>query len=489
MKVEIPFGAWFPDAADYRNPGLVEARNVYPSSAGYSPFPGLIGAGDTVSGTVLGARRFDRTDTTSVIVVGTTIDLYVIAGGTVTASGLSLSLAVGDMWAFEQFGKYVFATSKATGTYYLSDLDTDTSFSSAPGSPPKADTITRIGDFLVMGNMTDIDASDQVYRVRWSRFNSPIGTWGTDIAYQSGYVDMPSRYGEITGMSGGTVGMVFQKYAVSRFQYVGGVSAFRKEIIDEERGCASPRSVVQVGPFTYWVGFEGFCRSDGSSVENISSPRVWQWFRDAANMGYISRVQGGVDWPRRCVIWAFYGVDGSSYSQVIIYNWEQDRWSNAVIDIDCLVETTLEGLTLEEVAVIYPDIDAMSPSLDSPEFTAKGRTLSALVGGELSNFTGPALEATMETGDFQVETSRRSFVSEVWPIVENQDANARISIGTRAKPGASVMFSDDVSEGALGFAPVTADGRFFRVRMKIPAAANWGKASGLQVEAIGSGAG
>ena len=87
-------------------------------------------------------------------------------------------------------------------------------------------------------------SSDQFFRVRWSAFNNPQATWGTDIATQMGYVDMPSRFGVVTGLSGGEIGLILQKYAVHAFDYVGGRSAFNARIIDEERGCVSPASIV-----------------------------------------------------------------------------------------------------------------------------------------------------------------------------------------------------------------------------------------------------
>lgn len=487
MKHEITIGEWLPDLPDFKNPGLTTCQNVYPASAGYEPFLGAIGTGSTVTGTILGAARFDRDDGTRVIVVGTTSDLYVIVGGTVTASSLSLSVPSNENWSFETFGAYVFATIKSGATYYLTDINTDTSFSLSTGAPPSGRSMKRIGDFLVMGNLTDIDATDKPYRIRWSKFNNPVGAWDTDIATQSGFFDMPSQYGAVVGISGGTSGLVFQKYGVNRLTYVGGATAFRREVVDEERGCAATCSIVRVGSLTYWVAYDGFFRTDGSAVQSVSGDKIWDWFVKNSNMPFISQVCGAVDWRRRCVVWAFYGLDRTSYTGLLIYNWEQDRWSHTIADVDALVENNLEGLTLEQVAVLYPDLDAMTLSLDSPEFTTKGRSLSVFTGNELSDLVGPALEAEVATGDFQISPTRRSYVTEVWPIVENQSGNARVAIGARNKPGETIIFGADVAEGAMGYAPVNADGRYFRVRLKIPAAADWGKMSALQLEAMDAG--
>ena len=482
------FGEWLPEAPDYQNPGLVECKNVYPSGSRYSPFLGATATSADVGATVFGAARFDRTDGTRVIVCGTAADLHVIVGGTVYDSSLAVTLSADDVWRFEQFGSAIFATAKSTGFYKLADIDSDTTFSSV-ASRPKADAMARVGDFLMTGNIEDTDSTDQPFRIRWSPFNNPDGTWNTDIATQSGYYDMASRYGPVTGVSGGQVGIVLQKYGISRIRHVGGPAVFDKEIIDEERGCVSPGSVVRMGDYTYFCAYDGFCRTAGEVVEVISAGRVWDWFRDNSDLGYIGRVQGALDWPNRCVIWNYYGTGMTEYTGQMIYNWEQNRWSHSEITNDWMVESTQAGLTLEEVSALYPDLDAMTTSLDSSVWTGRGRMLSCFVSGVFSDLNAGALAATFETGDFQMQGRRNTFVSEVTPLVENSDANTQIAIGTRDTPGGTVTYTSDVSEGPHGFCGVNADGKYTRVRMKIPASASWDKASGFQVEAIPSGRG
>lgn len=482
------FGEWLPEAPDYQNPGLTECKNVYPSGSRYSPFLGATSTGVDIGSAVIGAARFDRTDGTRVIVCGTATDLHVIVSGTATASSLGLSVSADDVWRFEQFGAEIYATAKSVGTFKLTDIDSDTSFA-AVASSPSGDAVARIGDFLVLGNLTDIDASDRPYGIRWSSFNNPGGSWTSDIATQAGAVDMPSRYGPVTGLSGGQVGLILQKYGVSRIQYTGGPNVFHKEVIDEERGCVSPGSVVRVGDYTYFAAYDGFCRTAGDRVEVLSAGRVWDWFRENSDMTYISRVHGALDWPNRCVIWNFYGSGQTSYTGQMIYNWEQNRWSHSVVSNDWMVESTQAGLTLEELAVLYPDLDAMTTSLDSPVWAAQGRMLSCFVSGVFSDFNGDALAAEFETGDFQLISGRRSFVSEVTPLVENSSANTQIAVGTRSTAGGAVSYTSDISEGPHGFCALNADGRYARVRMKIPAAANWDKATGFQVEAQPSGRG
>ena len=169
MIQDFPLGEWLPDLADYKNPGVVVCDGCYPSSGGYSPFLGPVSTAVSVTGEVRGARRFERYDGTVVSVVGTDSDLFVIVGATVTASGLALSLGADVIWQFEQFNKQVWAFAYGQTPQYLTDIDTDTTFSAHPGTSPKAASVGRVGDFIVTANMQDIDASVQPYRVRWSQ--------------------------------------------------------------------------------------------------------------------------------------------------------------------------------------------------------------------------------------------------------------------------------------------------------------------------------
>jgi hypothetical protein len=393
------------------------------------------------------------------------------------------------VFVFEQFEASIYATTKTGATYVLADIDSDTTFVAASGTPPKANAITRIGDFLFMGDLTDIDSSDQSYRVRWSQFNNPDGAWATDVATQASFVDMPTRLGTVTGLTGGDIGIIFQKYGVSRIIYTGDSVPFSKEIIDKERGCASPTSIVQVGPVSYYVAHDGFCRTDGNTVDVVSTNKVWDWLTDNIESTNLNKISGAVNWARKAIVWSFYGIGQTSFTNHIIYNWERDKWSTAEVSIDYILEGTQDGVTLEGVAAIYPDLDAMSLSLDSAAFKARGRMLSCFISGTLYDFIGNALEATFETGDIQPETGKRTFVSGVTPIIENVDGDTKIAIATRNETGTAITYGTAVETGTMGFSAFNADGRFVRVKETVPAGANWDKASGLQIEFIPSGVG
>lgn len=490
MKVDFPFGPWLPDAPDYKNPGLTVCDNVYAINGAYDPIKSLVATGETVTGDVRGVKRFDLPDGTPVICVGTTTDLFVIRGSTVYASSLSLSLSDGDYWSFDQLNHSIYAVCETSGLYRLASIFTDNTFSANAGSPPKAAVLDVVGDFLMLGNLTDIDSSDQPYRVRWSGFNNPTADWVTDIGRQSGYVDMPAKYGEVTGIAGGKFDLIFQRNAISRIWYTGGPTVFAKEVIEDERGCPARKSIARVGGDIYFLAHDGFCRTDGSGVEVISSDLVWQWFQDNLNKGFLKFTQAAVDWANRSIVWSFYPDGFEEYRRQIIYNWGLQRWTTASVVADWIVESTSTPVSIDEDdpnVTDDDDLDVTGPSFDSGEYEAQGRTLAAFVSGELQEFKGDNLEATFETGDFQVQVGERSTVVSVQPIVQLASRNAQAAIAGRDTVGESKSYSALTEQGSLGFCPIISDAWFHSVKIVVPAAQVWSRASGFFIDWEASG--
>ncbi len=508
--LEMPFGEWLPDRVDYKNPGLETCTNVIPSPRGYQPAYAPASGGVVLSErSILGAEGFERADGTPVVVCATTSDLYVIVSGSSTASSLSLSLSVSDYVSFAQFDTKIYASTKNGATWVLDDIETDVTFAAATGSPPKANAMGRVQDFLVMGNLEDVDASNAPYRIRWSKYNNPDGAWDTDIATQSEAVDLDAQEGPVTAISGGSFGFVFQKNGVSRLTYTGSGSVFDLELYEKNRGCTAPGSVVRIGDVAYFLSQDGFMRTDGTSVESVSRTKVWEWFLENVNQTYLGEVVGAADWENRCVVWVFAGGDGSEKTGQMWFNWETGQWSYVASEVEYVVETQQDGLTLEQVAAIYPDIDAMQVTLDSPIFQAKGRTLGAFVLGnaggafssafssafakaqndiaEYTTITGSSLPGELVSGSIQLQSGRRNFVRGVTPLVENEDEGTQVTLHCRERMTQSIEASDTVEIGNIGFAPFNHDARYFRIGHTMPSGQRWRNAYGYQVDASPSG--
>lgn len=483
--MEFRLGPWLPDETDFKNPGLEVCQNVVPTETGYAPARSPIPTSAAIPGTIIGADTAYLSNDLAVTVVATNSDLYVIRDFTVTASGLGLSIPAGERMAFARFGSSIYASTRLGGTWVLGDVETDNAFIAASGSPPRANAMARVADFLVMGDLRDIDTLTARYRIRWSRFNNPAGTWGTDIATQAGAIDLDPRFGIVTAIAGGSDGLVFQRQGISRLTFTGGATVFALDVFEKERGCVAPQSLVQIGEASYYLSHDGFFMTDGSTPRAISTGKVWEWFLSNVNQEFLGKVVGSVDYQSRCIVWLFSGAPASPLTGQIWYHWPTGKWSYVDQALEWVVEGSRQGLTLEQVSLLYPNLDTMSLSLDSPEFLARYRDLQAFSGGFLSTMAGAPLAATWQTGDFQPFPGRRSFVEQVAPLVEAPQVNVRL--GSKDRMTASFVEGDAVPMGPLGFAPVNVDARYFRVRLDIPAGVEWGNAYGAQVTARESG--
>ena len=488
MIADFTFGQWLPDQPDLNNPGLIVAQNVFPVGPGYDPINEPVANGVSVAGGAIGAVRVVRPDSSQMLVLGTRTDIFTVVGDIVTPSELGLSIANG-FWSFVPFGRGIWAFAPGVVPHYLPNIATDTVFIPHPGVAPTAATAARVADFVVAGNLVDIDTTQDPYRIRWSRFNDPAGDWGDDAALQSGAVSMPVEFGPVVAISGGEYGVVMQRYGLSRLEYTGGATVFAKREIAAGRGCAAPQSVVQVAGVTYFLSDDGFFRTDGASIQSISSQRVFQWFQNEVKAEAVEKVQGAIDWRTRCIIWSFSGRDApAGYNRQIIYSWEADRWSSARISLDWVFDTIKDGMTLEQVSAVYPNIDQMPYSLDSPIFMARGRSLTIIKGGFVCAMSGDNMEATFETGEFQPDPGYRCCVNGVAVLAENSDANSRVALGGRDTfKGTPPRWTAEHQEGPDGMAHPIIDGRYVRARVVIPRGAEWERATGIQAEFVRTG--
>jgi hypothetical protein len=115
---------------------------------------------------------------------------------------------------------------------------------------------------------------------------------------------------------------------------------------------------------------------------------------------------------------------------------------------------------------IYPDLDAMPISLDSRSLTGNNRVLSGFDSSHRQvNFTSDAMDATIETGEFQVNPGARTDITLVRPYVDG--GTVTVQMGTRNLHSDTVSYASAVSLNSSGDAPVRSNARFHRVRLNI----------------------
>ena len=98
------------------------------------------------------------------------------------------------------------------------------------------------------------------------------------------------------------------------------------------------------------------------------------------------------------------------------------------------------------------------------------------------------MQATFDTGDFQIVPGGRAFVSGVRAMVESVDATVQTQAKGRDRQGADYTVTTARTEAADGFAPHRLDRRFVAARAIMPAGMAWDNFTGFQARVRPSGA-
>ena len=495
--IEAQIGEFLPAFPKQNNPGCIVANNCIPAEGGYAPFFGADerattvtqsggGTASTFLGPVRGATLFFRNDGSPLIVGGSETRLFARVGSAATETAVVASVIDGEFWDFAQFNDFVFATSLANDPYYLTDVDSDVSWSALPGSPPKARYCERFADFLMLGY---IDGAPT--RIQWSSFNSPATTWAADRLTQAGYADLDPRFGPITALVGGRYPMVFQERGVSLVQYVGPPTVWRVALVSEDRGCIAPRSVATIGSQTFFLSQDGFYMTNGSEFAPIGSQRVNKWFFETVDNAFISWTQAAVDWQNRCIVWAFRSVGSALPDRMLIYSWEQDRFSTATVGVDWIVGSRISATTLEDLDALFATLEDVTPSMDSEVWLAGDRVLAAFISGggataTFNTFNGSAMQADWELGAFQPAPGQRVFISGAQLVMDTTDWSMQVAAVPADNQRGETTTAYN-SPGVDGAVPLRADGKEMRVALRMPAAAVWTRAQAVQLTYRGSG--
>ena len=482
--VDIPFGEWLPSAPTYKNPGCLDADNTIPAPGGYAPWPapvavGVKDSGDAaLTGPVRGAALFFSTINSPVIVGGSATRLFTVRGGlSVETTGLT-AIGSGDAWDFAQFNNIIVATHSSVAPQYLDNVDSDDSWTALPGSPPQAKFCARVEDFLMLGNL-----ASNPNRVQWSAFNSPASSWTPARLTQAGFADLPSVFGPVHRIVGGRFPMVFQERGVSRLEYIGPPVVWRLTEVEQARGALAPFSVVTVGFATYFLAQDGFWVTDGAAFQSIGSQRINRWFFDTADAATIREVHAAVDWRNECIVWAFKSRGSSVFDRCVRYSWSEDRWSPGTLTLGRLVESTTDGLTLEQLGALYPDLEDVPGSLDDARWASKFRTLAAFIDDgattDLHTFDGAPLAARIVTGDFQPAPGQRVFAGGA-RVLGDDVSVWRVAAGPTDNIGFQSYGTPRV-QGVDGFRPLRSDGMEMRLSCTTQEGDNWSRVQGAQV--------
>ncbi len=416
-------------------------------------------------------------------------------------------MTVGQQVLTAAGNRYTLATagiSAGTGTgpsgVGLGIVDGGATWNYNSGPVPNARYMCTPKNFLMIGNTFDSVGGIGPNRIWWSASDDPT-SWpapGSAVAQsvQSDYNDFEGPFGAITGMADSLAGAdvaVFFEHAVWRGVYVGPPDIFDFFPAENVRGTRCPNSIVVVGNLVYYAGEDGFYAFDGSSSDPIGVDKFDQWFWTNVNQGFLWNVIGAADPVRRAIFWIFPSTAASSGipDTVLIYRWDLQRASYAQFSAQWLFRVLSFGVTLDSFSSLgFTDLDTIPYSLDSRVWVGGALSLGAIdANAKLAYFSGPALAAQIGTQTIQPTPGKLSWIDETRPLVD-------LSAGgppTIALAGRNTLFNTTINFGAdvppdiNGDCPQRLDARYVNGLLKIPAAAAWTHAIGIDANAAPSG--
>lgn len=461
----IPFGEWSPDLPAFGNQATT-AKNVIPHGKSYKKFPSLTSFSTALTAYCRGAYSSIDGDGAVSSYAGDATKLYRLVGATFSdASKVGGYMCASDSyWEFQQFGQSVIASN------YDDTMQTiaigGTQFADLTGTPPRARHIANVRDFLVVGNTFDASDGAIPNRVRWPGIGTTT-SWTVSPVTQADYQDLHGNGGWVQSIIGGVdAGYVFQERAIWRMLYVGSPIVFDFSKIEDARGALAPRGVIQVGPMIFFLADDGFYMMSGGQSVPIGSNKVDRTFLSELDDSYLHRVTSAAFPELKVVLWSYPGsgsVDGTP-SRVIMYNWVSQNWAFAELNHELIYRAMTVGTTLDDLDSISASVDSLPYSLDSKVWMGGKLQLSGFdTDHKQGFFTGTALDATLETGEVQLNPSGRTEITEVVPLVDG--GTHTVQMGTRETQAGTVSWGSASTENSSGICPVRSNSHFHRVRV------------------------
>ena len=476
----VSLGEWTPDmpsSTGTESTGLSDALNVFPNNVGYSPFPTPVDISPSAT-----------EDLTSVFAGKDGDDVVVFAGGdsklfrsysnngSVIIENVSKSGNYNtspEAFSFEQFGKRVLACKNNNKIQQWTLSSDNTKFSDI-SEAPTAKCMTIVRDFVVAGN---IDSGDKPNLVQWSDLNNEEN-WTPSPQSQA-----DSQYladgGAIQNITGGEIGIIFLENAIYRMSYVGSPLFFQFDKISTT-GCFEGKSCIADNGISYFLSNDGFYQTDGNTVTGIGVNKVDEWFLKNADISKLPTLSTTVHPVYKLVIWNF--ADNFGKRQNLIYHVETGRWSRTITEATCVGNLATLGTSLEELSLLYPDIDTKVPaSLDSRVWVGGKYIFAGAKNRKITSFTGDCVDPRLETLDLMGDSN--SVITMIRPLVDNGKAN--ISIASRQALDDTINFGT-VSVTYEDRNNVRSGGRYHRVRVE-PVGDNWTTAVSFDMTVTDSG--
>lgn len=485
-KTPIPFTEWAPDRSELNTP--TQMKGVLSTGGTYGPWPSLASyrGGVAMNDAALGAATFYETGGNAATFIGDRGALYRMTQGTpldVSKPG-GYAASADWAWQFEQFGNNIIAVASGVSAPQRFILGTSSAFADLAGSPPSADAVARVRQWLFLAQNSLLSVSG---------FND-ITDWTYDTATQGFQTTLGQAAGRVVKMIGGENGAIFQERGITRVAFTGGAIPFALDEIEGGRGCASPNGVSVFGRNAYVVAEDGFYVFNGLETQALGASRVDEWWTERLNYAARAKISTCFDARRKTWLIAYPTQGSNICNEILAYNIVDNRWTYADDErVNLLFEMPYEGVTLDDATALMAlfgttNIDEIDVSIDGPIWRESRRQWAAV--GEsrsVSLFTGAPRAATLETSTFEPSPAKKTFVNEVWPVTDAAPDDVTVTLLTRLNTQSEAEAESTATCMDEGLAPAEGEGRYLRARVGIASGADWTESAGVHVNGRVSG--
>ena len=463
----INFNEWLPDQPNIID-GLSDAKNVVPAQVGYRPIQSIDDYSNSASENMNNITVGYYNETTSIFGGGAT-KLFKYNSTTSNMDDVSKvgGYSGSNRWQFIQFGQSLLA---ANGTERIQKwtLESSSAFADLAANAPTAKYIAAVRDFVVGANLS----STETNKVQWSDINNS-GSWTSGGASQADYQIIPT--GDITGISGGEFGIIFTKRSLHRMTYIGSPLFWQFDLISDNIGCTIPNSIARYGNNSFFYSEDGFYMTDGSQAIPIGAEKIDKYFKNNADASSFNTLSCAIDPIAKIVVWCYKNTSGSQ--ELLIYNWNVNRWSRAETIANYVSDIATPSVTLEGLDSISASIDALGASLDSSLWVGGQYLFAGINDAKIATFSGANKTGELITND--IELGLNSVVTLARPTVYNGSAN--ISVASRKNLDDGIVFSSSVTADDEGRCGLRSAGRYHRIKL-IPTGANWKNVVNVNLE-------
>lgn len=496
----VEIAGFAPDLPDFNNPMSPNALNVIPrSSKSYGP----VGSMKIYSQSALtarcqgGAGYLDKSGNIYLF-AGDRTKLYKYDGAAATWGNISgasgpFATPTNGRWNFEYFNNLIAATNFSDGIQAYT-MGVSATFGLLAAAAPKARYMAVLrGAFLMVGNTHDATDGDRPQRLWWPAVGDPTN-WpvpGTTAAAQvmSSFVDVTGSQGWLQGLVGGLAnadGAAFFEHAVHRVTFSGPPDIFDVSPAQGVKGCPAPGSIIQVGSIVYYLAEDGFASFDGSTSKPIGVDLVDKFFIGDVDSANYARMVGASDPTNKIVFWIYPRKNntGGLPNRLLAYHWGFEKWAAIDISAEYAVRLMTVGYTLDQLyTVLGYTIDGLPAPLDDRIWTGGLITLGLFDSAHKLNYlNGPALQATLDSGERQYFPGKRTYVDAARPWVQGSSVTPSVLVGSRDRLNDPVQWGPASVQNAFGTCPQRKTGRYVRTRLVIPAADTWEHALGMELD-------